>query len=228
MPPVDRTASTRFNRRGVIAGSALGVSALGVAAMAVIRSRHPGVGHVGDPALAGPLGDVWVGSPQAKVTLVEYAALTCPHCAAFHDGTWPAVRARWVDAGQVRFALRGYPLSPLDTAGFMLAGADGDRHYYAVTDLLFARQRSWAFVEKPLDALREVVQQAGIGRDRFDAILRDQSLYDGVQRVFAQATSALGVHSTPTLFVDDDRHEGAPTADTLGEIIARALVRSPG
>lgn len=228
MTPAVRTASTRLSRRGVITGSVLGLSALGIAAIAPRGPRDTVVVHVGDPALAGPLGDVWLGSPEAKVTLVAYAALTCPHCAAFHDGTWPAVRARWVDAGQVRFALRGYPLSPLDTAGFMLARADGDRNYYALTDLLFARQRSWAFVEKPLDALRELVQQAGISRDRFDAILRDQSLYDGVQRVSAQATSALGVHSTPTLFVDDDRHEGALTADALGEIIARALARSPG
>lgn len=228
MPPADRTAPPRFNRRGLIAGSALGLSALGIASLAVMASRKPGAVHVGDPALAGPLGDVWVGSPGAKVTLVAYAALTCPHCAAFHDGTWPAVKARWVDTGQVRFALRGYPLSPLDTAGFMLSRADGDRNYYAFTDLLFERQRSWAFVEQPLDALRELMRQAGVSRERFDAILRDRSLYDGVQRVLAQATSVLGVHSTPTLFVNDDRHEGALTADALGEIIGQALERKPG
>lgn len=227
MPSVDRIASPRFSRRGVIAGSALGLSALGVAALAAMASRKPGVGHVADPGLAGPLGDVWVGSPRAPVTLVEYAALTCPHCAAFHDGTWPAVKARWIDTGQVRFALRGFPLNSLDTAGFMLARADDDRDYYARTDLLFERQRAWAFVEKPLDAMRELMRQVGIGGDRFDAILRDQALYDGVQGVFAQATSALGVHSTPTLFVNDDRHEGALTADALGETIVRALGRKP-
>jgi protein-disulfide isomerase len=228
MPPADRAVPPRFSRRGVIAGSALGLAALGVAGVVAMASRKPGAIQVANPALAGPLGDVWMGSPRAPVTLVEYAALTCSHCAAFHDGTWPAVKARWVDAGQVRFALRGFPLSPLDTAGFMLARADGDRDYYARTDLLFERQRAWAFVEKPLDAMRGLMRQAGIDGDRFDAILRDQSLYGGVQNVFAQATSALGVHSTPTLFVNDDRHEGALTADALGDIIGRALERRPG
>lgn len=228
MTPVDRMACTRFSRRRLIAGSALGLSALGVAALAATWSRTPAVVHVGGTALAGPLGDVWVGSPRAKVTLIEYAALTCPHCAAFHEATWPTVKARWVDTGQVRFALRGYPLSPLDTAGFMLAHTDGDRNYYAFTDLLFERQRSWAFVEKPLEAMRELMRQAGLGNERFDATLRDQSLYDGVRRVSEQANSVLGVHSTPTLFVNDDRHEGALTVDALGDIIGRAVGWPPG
>ncbi|MFF8802863.1 MULTISPECIES: DsbA family protein [unclassified Methylobacterium] len=88
---------------------------------------------------------------------------------------------------------------------------------------IFQRDRS---VEQAL--LRELMRQAGIDGGRFDTILRDQALYDGVQGVFAQATSALGVHSTPTLFVNDDRHEGALTADALGDIIGRALERRPG
>ena len=109
----------------------------------------------------------------------------------------------------------------------MLARADGVRDYHARTDLLFARQRAWAFVEKPLDAMRELMRQVGIGGDRFDALLRYQALYEGVQGVFAQATCGLGVHSTPTLFVNDDRHEGTLTADALGETIVRAPGRKP-
>ena len=129
MPPADRTAPPRFSRRGVIAGSALGLSALGVAGLSAMASRKSGAVHVADPALAGPLGDVWVGSPRAPVTLVEYAALTCSHCAAFHNKVWPGVRSRWVDTGKMRFVLRGFPLNPLDMAAFMLARTDGGRNY---------------------------------------------------------------------------------------------------
>ncbi|MHB2209813.1 thioredoxin domain-containing protein [Methylobacterium sp. CM6257] len=71
--------------------------------------------------MAGPLGDIWIGAPNAKVTFIEYAAVTCTHCADFHSEVWPGIKAHWIDTGRMRFALRGYPLNPLDTAAFMLA-----------------------------------------------------------------------------------------------------------
>lgn len=215
IPPI------RPTRRNVLSGAA---AALATTA----ASRAAFAASVADPSQAGPLGDVWIGSPQARVRLIEYAAVTCPHCARFHAETWPVIKARWIDAGQVRFALRGYPLNPLDTAGFMLARADGQRNYYAVTDLLFERQAAWAFAAKPLDPMRDLMRQAGFSAERFDATLRDQALYDGVRIVHERATSDLGVHSTPTLFVGDDRLEGAMGADALSERIALELERRPG
>ncbi|WP_238254868.1 thioredoxin domain-containing protein, partial [Methylorubrum podarium] len=76
-------------------------------------------------AEAGPLGDVVLGSPDARVTIVEYASLTCGHCAAFHRETYPELKRRYIDTGKVRFILREFPLDPLATAGFMLALAAG-------------------------------------------------------------------------------------------------------
>ena len=176
---------------------------------------------VDDPALAGPLGDIWIGSPEAKVTFIEYAAVTCTHCAAFHNEVWPGIKARWIDTGRMRFALRGYPLNPLDTAAFMLARAEGGRNYYPITDLLFERQRSWAFVDKPLDAMRDLLRQAGFDRAKFDAVLADQTLYDQVNRVQAGAMKALNVRTTPTLFLNGDRYVGALPADVFDEIVRK-------
>ena len=149
----------------------------------------------------GPLGDVWQGADTAKVTIVEYASLTCSHCAHFHETTWPELKKRWVDTGQVRFTLREFPLDPLATAGFMLARADGAPKYYPVTDLLFETQRSWAFTQKPLDALRQTMRQAGFSQERFDAILKDQKLYDAVNAVKNRAAETFKVDSTPTFFI---------------------------
>lgn len=215
IPPV------RPTRRNVLSGAAAGLTT-------AAASRTAFAVSAADPSMAGLLGDVWIGSPQARVRLIEYAAVTCPHCAAFHAETWPVIKARWIDAGHVRFALRGYPLSSLDIAGFMLARADGERNYYAVTDLLFERQAAWAFVGKPLDAMRDLMRQAGFSAERFDATLRDQALFDGVRTVHERATSDLGVHSTPTLFVGEDRFEVALGADALSARIRLELERSAG
>ena len=95
-------------------------------------------------ATPGPLGDVALGPANAKVTIVEYASLTCSHCAAFHQDLAGA-EERYIDTGQVRFILREFPLDPLAKAGFMLARCDGEAKYYPITDLLFDQQSAWAF-----------------------------------------------------------------------------------
>ena len=72
-------------------------------------------------AHAGPDGDVMLGSEKAPVTIVEYASMTCPHCAHFAATTFPELKQRYIDTGKVRFTLREFPLDPLAAAGFMLA-----------------------------------------------------------------------------------------------------------
>lgn len=171
----------------------------------------------------GPLGDTWLGPETAKVTIIEYASLTCSHCAQFHTATYPEMKRRWIDTGQARFALREFPLDPLATAGFMLARADGGARYYPVTDLLFDTQKSWAFTDKPLDALRQIMRQAGFSQEKFDATLRDQKLYDAVNAVKNRAADKFKVESTPTFFVNGQKTAGAISIDELDKIIRPIL-----
>lgn len=176
-----------------------------------------------DLATPGPLGDAWLGPATAKVTIIEYASLTCSHCAHFHETTYPELKKRYVDTGLVRFTLREFPLDPLATAGFMLARADGSAKYYPITDLLFETQASWAFVPKPLDALRQAMRQAGFSQEKFDATLRDQALYDAVNAVKNRASDTFKVDSTPTFFVNGQRVPGAVTIDEFEKIIKPIL-----
>ena len=120
-------------------------------------------------AVPGPLGDIVLGNKDAKVTIIEYASMTCSHCATFHEKTWPALKQKWVDTGKVRFILREFPLDPLATAGFMLARCSGNDKYYAIVDLLFSQQKNWAFSNKPVEALLSLVKQAGFSQESFEA-----------------------------------------------------------
>ena len=171
----------------------------------------------------GPLGDVWIGPDSAKVTIVEYASLTCSHCAHFHDTTFPELKKRYLDTGQVRFTLREFPLDPLATAGFMLARSDDSAKYYPITDLLFETQKSWAFVPKPLDALRQTMRQAGFSQEKFDTVLKDQKLYDAVNAVKNRGAETFKVDSTPTFFINGQRKPGALSIDELDKIIKPIL-----
>jgi protein-disulfide isomerase len=176
-----------------------------------------------DLAVAGPLGDTSQGSPDAKVTIVEYASLTCSHCGAFHRETYPALKSRYIDTGQVRFILREFPLDPLATAGFMLARCDGEQKYYPIVDMLFQQQRAWTATDKPLDALRQMMRQAGFSQEKFDSCLKDQKLYDAVNAVKNRGLETLKVDSTPTFFINGQRHVGNLSIDEIEKIIKPML-----
>lgn len=178
---------------------------------------------VQDLAAAGPLGDVALGPEDAKVTVIEYASMTCSHCAHFHATTWPELKKRYIDTGKIRFILREFPLDPLATAGFMLARCDGNDKYYPITDMLFEQQKNWAFVDKPLDSLRQLMKQAGFSQEKFDACLQNQKLYDAVNSVKNRAMEQFSVDSTPTFFINGQRHPGSLSIDEIEKVIKPLL-----
>jgi protein-disulfide isomerase len=204
---------------------ALGTLLSAPGAAVLLRSAPAFAQDVSASELAqpGPLGDVWQGPEGAKVRIIEYASLTCSHCAQFHKTTYPELKKRYIDTGQVRFTLREFPLDPLATAGFMLARTDNSARYYPITDMLFETQQSWAFVNKPLDALSQTMRQAGFSQEKFEATLKDQKLYDAVNAVKNRGAEKFKVDSTPTFFVNGQRIKGAASIDELEKIIKPIL-----
>jgi len=202
------------NRRQLLTGAA-GIAAAALAGGTAARAQTK-LPH------AGPLGDVWLGTADAKVTIVEYASLTCSHCATFHAATWPELKKKYIDTGKVRFTLREFPLDPLATAGFMLARCNGNDKYVPMTDLLFAQQRNWAFTDKPVDALSSLVKQAGFTQESFEACLKRQDIYDAVT-VVKDGGAKAGVDSTPTFFINGQKRSGALTIAEFDKILEPLL-----
>ena len=167
----------------------------------------------------GPLPDVWLGSPNAPVTIIEYASLTCSHCATFHNTTFPELKKNYIDTGKVRFSIREFPLDPLALAGFMLARCSGNDKREAMIDLLFAQQQNWAFRDKPLDALTAMTRQTGMSQQTFEACLRDKTLYDNVNAVRDRGGKDFKVDSTPTFFINGRRVNGALSMAEMAKII---------
>jgi protein-disulfide isomerase len=206
-----------LSRRRLIAATA---GALLFAAAPALADKS-GSGKVSLDELMAPnaLPDVVEGDPKAPVTIVEYASMTCSHCAAFHRDVYPLLKKNYVETGKAKFILREFPLDPLATAAFMLARELGDKRDAAV-DLLFSQQKSWAFVDKPLDGLANVLKQTGLGQDKFEAVLKDQALYEKVNAVRTRANEKFGVNSTPTFFINGEKYTGEITIEDFGKIIA--------
>ena len=167
------------------------------------------------------LPDIVEGAANAPVTIVEYASMTCGHCAAFHREVYPTLKRDFIDTGKVKFILREFPLDPFAAAAFMLARSLDDKRDAAV-DLLFAQQKNWAFTETPLEGLANVVKQTGIGQTQFEAVLKDGNLQREVYAVRDRAAEKFGVNATPTFFINGVKYSGEIKPGDLAKIIGDA------
>lgn len=171
---------------------------------------------------AGPLGDVVIGNPDAPVTVIEYASMTCSHCAAFHANVQDDFIAQYVDTGRARFIFREYPLDPVALAAATLARcAPGETGYYGMIDLLFDTQAQWVNAPDRAVALSALAQTVGFTQASFEACLSNQSIIDGVTWNYDRGTE-LGVNATPTFFINGEKHTGELTLEQLGALVAAA------
>lgn len=177
-------------------------------------------------AVAGPLGDMIMGDANAPVTIVEYASMTCGHCAAFHTGTLSTLKEEYIDPGKVKLIFREFPFDPVATAAFMVARCTDKDRYFPLVSALFELQRTWAFSDKPVDGLRRVAQQAGFTQESFDACLQNQAVLDGVNWVKDRASKEFGISSTPTFFVNGEIVRGNVPIEEFREKIDKALAAS--
>ena len=206
-------------KSGAAAGSALATARLIGFAPALAQNATVNVGEL---MAEGALPDVVEGEANAPITIVEYASMTCSHCAAFATKVYPTLKSKYIDTGKAKLILREFPLDPLATAGFMLARCAGDKRE-AMVDLLFAQQKNWAFVEKPLDGLANIVKQTGMSQESFEKCLKDQALYDKVNMVRDRGAEKFGVNATPTFFINGKRVSGEMTVEQLEKEITPLL-----
>lgn len=167
---------------------------------------------------AGSLPDMTIGKADAPVTIVEYASMTCPHCAHFHETTLPALKTKYIDTGKARLIYREFPFDPLAEAGFMLARCSKD-NYFPMVDVLFKQQQSWAGSQNPKDALLQISKLAGFTQESFEACLTDQKLLDDIRAVRARGEKDFKVDSTPTFFINGNVYKGAMTIEEMSAVI---------
>ena len=176
--------------------------------------------------IAGPLPERSLGDPQAPVTIIEYASLTCHHCANFHTGTWPSFRRKYVDTGKVRFIIREFPLDALAMAAVMLTRCVSDDQWYTLLDRLFQTQDVWSHSKDPATALAQTAREADMTREQFNTCLLNKWLYADIMSVAKRASDEFGVASTPTFFVNGQKHTGALTLEQFDKILEPMLAES--
>lgn len=196
---------TKLNRRDFLLGSTA-LSGLALLAMPALALDQAELNK--PPAI----GEMSMGPADAKVTLIEYASASCPHCATFYNDTFAALKSEYIDTGKIRFVFREFPHNDAALAAFMLARSVPKESYFPMMDVMFKTQATW-LANWP-EGLSNIAKQAGITKEKFDAILKDQALAKGIIDVRDQG-AAFGVTGIPTFFLNGEKLDGDVTIETL-------------
>jgi protein-disulfide isomerase len=178
-------------------------------------------------ALAKPMSlpDMALGSPKASVTIVEYASMSCPHCAAFEENVFPMLTSKYIDTGTVRFVFREFPLDIKAAAASMLArciAKDDAGKFFGAIDTLFKQQDP--LIEQTKDTLKLIGAQAGMSEQAVEACEKDQALLDKLSADQKFAYEVLKVDATPTFFINGEKLKGAMSFEELDKKI-RSLMK---
>lgn len=168
-----------------------------------------------------------LGAADAPVTIIEYASMTCPHCARFHINTYPELKRKYIDTGKVRFIYRDFPLDGLALRGAMLARCGGENRREGFLTVLFQQQRQWTSDISSLEDLNKklgrIAKLGGIGEDEFMACMTNPQLEDAVLKDRISGEKEFKVNSTPTFIINGEKHDGALTIEMFDDALKPLL-----
>ena len=179
--------------------AATGVALAAMLAMAGCSGANGGAAAEGDMSLGAAEG--------AKVTVVEYASVTCTHCAAWQEEVYPEFKANYIDTNKIRYVFREFPTPPVDiaAAGFLLARCAGEDKYFPVIHEIMASQREFFFGgTPPRTVLLRIAGGAGLSEDQFKACVTDKDATAALEKRVKAGIDA-GVSGTPTFFVNGEK-----------------------
>ncbi|MBV8652876.1 MAG: DsbA family protein [Alphaproteobacteria bacterium] len=177
-----------------------------------------------DPVAASKLSsdDRLLGNPDAPVTIIEYASLTCPHCAAFETETLPEIKKEWIDTGKAKLVFRDFPLDGSAIKASLLARCAQPEHFYGLLETLFSLQLTWAHEGDPTEALGRIAKDGGIDDDTFRSCMKDDAMQNKILASRLQGEKEFGVNSTPTFFINGTKLVGAQPYAKFDEALKAA------
>ena len=151
--------------------------------------------------------EMTLGDPAAPVTVIEYAMLTCPHCATFHAECFPQLKADWIDTGKVQLIFREVYFNRPSLWAAMIARCAPEDRYFGIVDLLFETQSEWLASDDPevlVEELKSVGRQAGLTDAEMEACLEDRAFAEALVAEYQQNAEEHGIDSTPSFVIDGE------------------------
>ena len=208
-----RSGEARSSQGSLIAASAIAQTAADPAALGARRE--------GD--------DMVLGKADAPAVLIEYASLTCPSCARFHNEVLPKLKSQYIETGQLKFVYRDFPLDRVALQAAQIARCVPTERYFGFLELLFRQQEQWASGREAgpmIERVKQFASLAGLPRDRATACADDQAMQLKIVAAAQAGEKDYKVTGTPALVINGKRHTGAPSFEDVDKAL-REILRKP-
>ncbi|MEJ6742434.1 MAG: thioredoxin domain-containing protein [Emcibacteraceae bacterium] len=169
--------------------------------------------------------DMVLGDPKAPVEIIEYASLTCNHCATFHNFVLPKIKDKYVDTGKVKVVMRSFLLNAIDASASILTRCVPEKRYFKFMEILFTQQTQWydiseyqklsgihdqrtannIFVQSTIDKVSKVANRLGINNRKIEACLLNEKIGDYLYSVHQEGIQKYKVTATPTILVNGNK-----------------------
>ena len=186
---------------------------LGLAVLAGFGASRAALADDKDPRLQ----DMVLGKADAPITIIEYASMTCPHCAHFAETVLPSLKKDYIETGKVKLIFRDFPLDQMAYFGAILARCAGPQKYFSFIDVIFAQQAAWISNDQQttINNLKQIGRLGGLSSEQFDKCLADKAMGEYILNSRLEANQKFKVNSTPTLIINGDVEPGVPDYDAL-------------
>ena len=156
-----------------------------------------------------------IGDPNAPITMIEYASVTCPACAGFHAAVYPQLKEAYIDTGKVHFIFREFPTPPVDRAyaGFMLARCMPEDRYFGFIDVLFKQQAAWVGAQDSASELLKIGRMGGMDAEQFNNCMQNQDEISRIEQVVEDGQNVFGISATPTFVINGKTYGGRSFED---------------
>jgi protein-disulfide isomerase len=169
------------------------------------------------------LGEMTMGDPNAPVTIIEYASLTCGHCARFHTETLPEIKKTYIDTGKARLIFREVYFDQYGLWAGMVARCGGEGPYFGYVDTMLRRQREWAGASDIVGELQRIGRLGGLSAERLNACLSDEALMTRLVEDFQKTAGADEINATPTFIINGEKVSGAIGVQEMSALIDKHL-----
>ena len=169
--------------------------------------------------------DFYIGEPDAPVTIIEYASMSCSHCADFHNETLDDLKSEYIDTGKVKFVFRDFPFNYPALAGSMILSCVPEDVRYDYMNALYKLQKNWVMRDhsKTRSELYKIMQSGGMQQDEFDACLSDINLENDILEGVMNAQREFNINRTPSFIVNGIVYSGNKNIKEFRQIIDKIL-----
>ena len=169
--------------------------------------------------------DFIIGNDNAPITIIEYASMSCSHCANFHNNTLPDLKKEYIDTGKVKYVFRDFPYNYPALLGSMVMRCIPSKVRYDYMNALYKLQNMWVVRENAItrQELYKIMQSGGMSKENFDACLNNVDLENQILEEVIAAQSEFNIRSTPSFLINGDLLEGDKSIKVFRQILDKIL-----